>query len=282
MPRRCIGDVVLKRHSLQTSAVRGIELSIKVIRKLVFCLLPCLVSWHRALPRIQDGTVCTSLFSMKRPVHKDGYVYALGFLVQCYGKNYVPICCCMRNFQWRRLQERSVYTRACSCWNHIRGTVPVRAATVYVYYAVGEKVCGGLTQRRLGELTEGNISARVENGYPAFHSLATVLIELLEHKAQNSHKIFVHSRWKLPIYALLHSPQKCCDMTPESRNSPLLDIGSLTRSMEMRIRGDRLGTERTFHVNGLNKQIPWIRASNKQIPWLRVSNKHFPWIQPRL
>jgi hypothetical protein len=34
-------------------------------------------------------------------------------------------------------------------------------------------------------------------------------------------------------------------MTPESRNSPLLDNGSLTHVyMEMRIRGDRLGTER--------------------------------------
>jgi hypothetical protein len=44
------------------------------------------------------------------------------------------------------------------------------------------------------------------------------------------------------------------DMTPESRNSPLLDNGSLTHvSMEMWIRGDRLGTERTFHVNVINK-----------------------------
>jgi hypothetical protein len=43
-------------------------------------------------------------------------------------------------------------------------------------------------------------------------------------------------------------------MTPESLNSPLLDNGSLTDvSMEMRIRGDRLGTKRAFHVNGLNK-----------------------------
>jgi hypothetical protein len=42
-------------------------------------------------------------------------------------------------------------------------------------------------------------------------------------------------------------------MTSESRNSPLLNNDSLTRSMEMRIHGDRLGTERVFHVNGFNK-----------------------------
>jgi hypothetical protein len=42
-------------------------------------------------------------------------------------------------------------------------------------------------------------------------------------------------------------------MTPESWNSPLLDNGSLTYvSMEMRIRGDQLGTERAFHFNGIN------------------------------
>jgi hypothetical protein len=44
-------------------------------------------------------------------------------------------------------------------------------------------------------------------------------------------------------------------MTPESRNSPLLDNGSLTRSTDMRICGDRLGTESAFHVNGINKQF---------------------------
>jgi hypothetical protein len=44
-----------------------------------------------------------------------------------------------------------------------------------------------------------------------------------------------------------------CDMTLESKNGPLLDNGSLTHvSMEMRICGDRLGTERVFHVNGIN------------------------------
>jgi hypothetical protein len=44
------------------------------------------------------------------------------------------------------------------------------------------------------------------------------------------------------------------DIMPESRNSPLLDNGCLTRVlMEMQIRGDRLGTERAFHVNGINK-----------------------------
>jgi hypothetical protein len=47
---------------------------------------------------------------------------------------------------------------------------------------------------------------------------------------------------------------KYCDMTPESRKSPLLDNGSLTHVfMEMRIRGERLGTECAFHVNGINK-----------------------------
>jgi hypothetical protein len=43
-------------------------------------------------------------------------------------------------------------------------------------------------------------------------------------------------------------------MTPEDRNSPLLNKGSLTYvSMEMRIRGERLDTERAFHVNRINK-----------------------------
>jgi hypothetical protein len=47
---------------------------------------------------------------------------------------------------------------------------------------------------------------------------------------------------------------KYCDMTPESWNSPLLDNGSLTHiSMEIRIRGDRLGTDRAFHVNRFNE-----------------------------
>jgi hypothetical protein len=53
-------------------------------------------------------------------------------------------------------------------------------------------------------------------------------------------------------------------MTPENRNSPLrplLDNGSPTHiSTEIRIRGKRLGTESAFHVNGINKQFPWIRA----------------------
>jgi hypothetical protein len=43
-------------------------------------------------------------------------------------------------------------------------------------------------------------------------------------------------------------------MTPESRNRPLLDNGSLTNiSMETRFHGDGLGMERTSHVNGINK-----------------------------
>jgi hypothetical protein len=43
-------------------------------------------------------------------------------------------------------------------------------------------------------------------------------------------------------------------MTPESRSSPLPDNDSLTYvSKEMRIRGDRLGTERAFHVKGINE-----------------------------
>jgi hypothetical protein len=42
-------------------------------------------------------------------------------------------------------------------------------------------------------------------------------------------------------------------MTPESRDNPLLDNGSLTQiSMEMRIRGERLCTERVFRVNGID------------------------------
>jgi hypothetical protein len=56
-------------------------------------------------------------------------------------------------------------------------------------------------------------------------------------------------------------------MTPESRNSPLLDNDSLTYvSMEMRIRGDRFGTECDFHVNGTKKYFPWIHASNTYFP----------------
>jgi hypothetical protein len=54
-------------------------------------------------------------------------------------------------------------------------------------------------ERRLGVLAKGNISARVENGYPAFRCLATVLIELLEHVVQCGNKIYVHASWKLPI-----------------------------------------------------------------------------------
>jgi hypothetical protein len=43
-------------------------------------------------------------------------------------------------------------------------------------------------------------------------------------------------------------------MASENRNGPLLDNGSLTHvSMEIRIRGDRLGTERAFHVSVINK-----------------------------
>jgi hypothetical protein len=60
-------------------------------------------------------------------------------------------------------------------------------------------------------------------------------------------------------------------MTPESRNNPLPDSGSLTHvSVKMRIHGDRLGTERAFHVNGINKQFPRVRASNKHFPWIRA------------
>jgi hypothetical protein len=45
-----------------------------------------------------------------------------------------------------------------------------------------------------------------------------------------------------------------CDMTLESWNSPLLDSGSLTHvTMEMRIHGDWLGTERIFQVSRINK-----------------------------
>jgi hypothetical protein len=43
-------------------------------------------------------------------------------------------------------------------------------------------------------------------------------------------------------------------MKPESRYNPLLDNGSLKHvSMEIRIRGDGLGTERAFHVNGIKR-----------------------------
>jgi hypothetical protein len=64
---------------------------------------------------------------------------------------------------------------------------------------------------------------------------------------------------------------KYCDMTPERRNSPLLDNGSLTHvSMEMLMHGDRLDTERAFHINGINKQFPRIRASKKHFPWIRA------------
>jgi hypothetical protein len=48
--------------------------------------------------------------------------------------------------------------------------------------------------------------------------------------------------------------------------------------MEIWIRGDRLGTERAFHINGINKQFPWIRSNNKHFPWICASNKPFPWI----
>jgi hypothetical protein len=45
-------------------------------------------------------------------------------------------------------------------------------------------------------------------------------------------------------------------MTPEIRKGPLLDNGSLTHvSMEMRIRGNRLGIDRVFCVNGINKSF---------------------------
>jgi hypothetical protein len=54
-------------------------------------------------------------------------------------------------------------------------------------------------------------------------------------------------------------------MTPERRNSPLLDNGSLKKihdvSMEMRIRGDRLGTERVSMSTELTNVS---RDTNKQ------------------
>jgi hypothetical protein len=58
-------------------------------------------------------------------------------------------------------------------------------------------------------------------------------------------------------------------MTPES---PVLDNSSLTHdSMQMRMHGNRLGTELAFHVNGSNKRFPWIRAINKYFPWIRAT-----------
>jgi hypothetical protein len=55
-------------------------------------------------------------------------------------------------------------------------------------------------------------------------------------------------------------------MTPESR--PLLDNGSLKHvSMQMRMHGNRLGTERAFHANGSNKYFPWIHLRNKHFSW---------------
>jgi methionine aminopeptidase len=63
-------------------------------------------------------------------------------------------------------------------------------------------------------------------------------------------------------------------MTPESKNSQLLDNGSLTHiSMGLRIHGDRLDTERAFYVKGINKQFLWIRASNKHFPCLPRDHK---------
>jgi hypothetical protein len=53
-------------------------------------------------------------------------------------------------------------------------------------------------------------------------------------------------------------------MTPESRNSPLLDNGLITHVfMGMRILEDRLSTESVLHANGIKKMFPWIRTSNK-------------------
>jgi hypothetical protein len=46
-------------------------------------------------------------------------------------------------------------------------------------------------------------------------------------------------------------------MTPESRDNPLLDNGSLTYvSMEMLIRGGLICTELAFHANGIDKSFP--------------------------
>jgi hypothetical protein len=48
--------------------------------------------------------------------------------------------------------------------------------------------------------------------------------------------------------------------------------------MEMRIRGDRLGTERAFHVNGINKGSHGYAQETNIFHGYRASNKHFPWI----
>jgi hypothetical protein len=55
-----------------------------------------------------------------------------------------------------------------------------------------------------------------------------------------------------------------------------------TRPMEMRIRGNGFCMERASHVNRINKQFPYIRASSKQFPGIGGSNKRFPWIRARL
>jgi hypothetical protein len=52
-------------------------------------------------------------------------------------------------------------------------------------------------------------------------------------------------------------------MKPESRNSPLIDNDSLTHVYrEMRIHGGRLGSERAFHVNGINEGSMYAKVTN--------------------
>jgi hypothetical protein len=58
-------------------------------------------------------------------------------------------------------------------------------------------------------------------------------------------------------------------------NSQLLENGSLTRSVEMRIRGERHGTERPFHINGIYEGFQGYAQVTKHFPRIRASNKTF-------
>jgi hypothetical protein len=54
--------------------------------------------------------------------------------------------------------------------------------------------------------------------------------------------------------------------------------------MEIRIRGDRLGTVRAFHVNGINNKFPWICARLYKEPYReeRLSRKRIQQLSVQL
>jgi hypothetical protein len=219
MPRRCIGDVVLKLHSFHTSAIRGVELSIKDILKPAFYH----VSWHRTHVGVQDGTVqyetpcpqrwLSLRFTFPHTVLRIEVRASLQFHAK-FPMTTVPGEMC--------IHQGPFLLEPCK-----KGHAIVSCYSICVLCRRGCLWCAYRVERRLGVLAEDNISARVENGYPSlpFPSNCTDFTVGARSTVVTKSLGMLVGRY---LYPTLHSPKKCCDMTPESRNSPLLDNGSLT------------------------------------------------------